>query len=139
MACGPCKLVGTFLNSLQIPFMKKLLFSLIAFGFVFAGSAQTKAVDTATIKTPTVQCNMCKKAIEDYVKRIDGLMTVNVNVKNKTTKVKFITDRTNIEVIKTAIANVGYDANEIAANPESYKLLPICCKKPEDGGGPRKY
>ena len=41
----------------------------------------------------------------------------------------------NEETIKAAIANAGYDANEIAANPESYKALPKCCKKPEDGGG----
>ncbi len=119
--------------------MKKLFFLFIALCFVFAASAQTKSTDTATIKTPTVQCNMCKKTIEDYLKRVDGLTMVNVNVKNKTTKVKFLTDRTNIEFIKTAIANAGYDANEIAENPDSYNALPICCKKPEDGGGPRKY
>ena len=119
--------------------MKKLLFSLVALCFVFVASAQTKAVDTATIKTPTVQCDMCKKTIETYLKRIDGLLTVNVNVKNKTTKVKFLTDRTNMEVIKTSIANAGYDANEIAANPDSYNALPRCCKKPEDGGGKQKY
>jgi len=120
--------------------MKKLLFSIATVCFVaIAGSAQTKAIQTVKISTPTVQCDMCKKTIEDLLKRYDGVMTVNVNVKKKETTVKYITDRVNEETIKAAIANAGYDANEIAANPESYKALPKCCKKPEDGGGMPKH
>ena len=120
--------------------MKKLFLSLIAFCFIaITASAQQKAVLTAKIKTPTVQCEMCKKTIEDLLKRYDGVMSVNVKLSKDSTKrettVKYITDRINEETIKAAIANAGYDANEIAANPESYKALPKCCKKPEDGGG----
>jgi copper chaperone CopZ len=112
--------------------MKKLLFSAIITCFVFAANAQTKAIQTVKISTPTVQCDMCKKRIEDVLKRYDGVMTVNVNYKKKETTVKFITDRTNVEIIKAGIANAGYDANEIAANPEVYKTLPKCCKKPDE-------
>jgi copper chaperone CopZ len=116
--------------------MKKLLFLTIAVaGFSVFASAQTKAVLTAKIKTPTVQCDMCKERIETYLKRYDGVTYVNVNVKRKETTVKYLTDRTNIENIKTAIANAGYDADDVPANPDSYKALPKCCKRPEDGGG----
>ena len=116
--------------------MKKFLFSLFATMLIgFGASAQVKAVQTAKISTPTVQCNMCKNKIETYLKRYDGIHTINVNVKKKETTVKYITDRINEEEIKTAIANAGYDAAEITANPDSYKRLPKCCKKPEDGGG----
>ena len=120
--------------------MKKLLFTaLIGSFFSLAATAQTKAVQTVKISTPTVQCEMCKKKIEDYLKRYDGVATVNVNYKRKETTVKYLTDRTNEEVLKAAIANAGYDANEIKANPEAYKALPKCCKKPEDGGGMPKH
>lgn len=120
--------------------MKKLLLSLLTFCFItFLASAQQKAVLTAKISTPTVQCEMCKKTIEDLLKRYDGIMSVNVRLNKDSAKretvVKYITDRVNEETIKAAIANAGYDANEIAANPESYKALPKCCKKPQDGGG----
>ena len=116
--------------------MKKLIYSaLIACLFSITASAQTKAVQTVKISTPTVQCEMCKKKIEEVLKRYDGVMSVNVNVKKKEVNVKYLTDRTNEEVIKAGIANAGYDANEIAANPEVYKTLPKCCKKTEDGGG----
>ena len=118
----------------------KFIFSLLAIGFFsIASHAQTKASKVDTIKTPTIQCDMCKTRIEDYLKRIDGVTSVKVNVKRKETIVKYLVDRTNVEMIKASIANVGYDAGEIAANPEYYKMLPKCCKKPEDGGGmPKK-
>lgn len=104
-----------------------------------SGKAQTKALKIDTVKTPTVQCEMCKDRIEEYLRRVDGVTFVNVKYKQKLTIVKYLTDRTNIEMIKATIANAGYDANEIAANPEFYKMLPKCCKKPEDGGGMPKH
>jgi copper chaperone CopZ len=116
--------------------MKKfVLFVLASVGMSILAFAQTKTQLSAKIATPTVQCDMCKERIETYLKRYDGVTYVNVNVKKKETTVKYLTDRTNIEIVRTAIANAGYDADDIAANPESYKQLPKCCKKPEDGGG----
>jgi hypothetical protein len=51
--------------------------------------------------------------------------------------VTYFTDRTNLENIKTAIANAGYDADDVTANEDSYKRLPTKCKKTEDGGHPK--
>lgn len=140
MAAGSCKLVRSYLNSsTNLLIMKKILLSAFAaVALSTAASAQVKAVQTAKISTPSVQCNMCKNKIETYLKRYDGIHTINVNVKTKETTVKYITDRINEEEIKTAIANAGYDAAEIPANEDSYKRLPKCCKKPEDGGGMKK-
>ena len=119
--------------------MRKLLFSaLAACLFSIAASAQVKAIETVKISLPTVQCEMAKKQLEDLLKRYDGVNYVNVNVKKKEVMIKYITDRTNVEILKAAIANAGYDANEVAANPEVYKTLPKCCKKPEDGGGKKQ-
>jgi hypothetical protein len=49
--------------------------------------------------------------------------------------VTFVAERTNVENIKAAIANAGYDADDVKADAEAYKKLPKCCKKTEDGGG----
>jgi len=76
---------------------------------------------------------------ETYLKRYDGIGVVNVNYRTKETTVKYYTDRINIEEIKTAIANAGYDADDVPANPDSYNRLPITCKKPEDGGHQKKH
>ena len=119
--------------------MKKLIIAAFTIaGLSSAAHAQlVKAVQTAKISTPTVGCDACKTRIETYLKRYDGVVSVNVNWRRKETTVKYITDRTNIEEIKTAIANAGYDADDVPANPESYKRLPQTCKKPEDGGHPK--
>jgi copper chaperone CopZ len=113
--------------------MKKLTLVLcLVAGFATSSFSQIKkkAQATITIKTPTVQCEECKKRIEDYMKREDGVIRTVVDFKRHTTKVTYWTDRTNPENIKTAIANVGYDADDVTANPESYNKLPKCCKKP---------
>jgi len=115
--------------------MKKLFLGLLAVGgTALVSSAQVKASMTAKIKTPTVGCDDCKNRIETYLKRYDGVTSIQVNWHQKITTVKYLTDRTNIEEIKTAIANCGYDADDIPATEEAYKRLPKTCKKPEDGG-----
>jgi copper chaperone CopZ len=117
--------------------MKKLLFLLFAvIGITTFASAQAKkGVQTVTIQTPTVQCESCKKRIEEYLKREDGVQKSNVDFKKHVTKVTYVAERTNVENIKAAIANAGYDADDIKAEEEAYKKLPKCCKKPADGGG----
>ena len=116
--------------------MKKIIIALIstlAFGAI--SYAQQKPQETAKIKTPETRCESCKTRIETYLKRIDGVRSVSVNINRGETTVKYLTDRTNIEEIKTAIANSGFDADDIPANEDSYKRLPITCKKFDDGGG----
>jgi mercuric ion binding protein len=113
--------------------MQLVLFLLI--GLTSASIAQQKAVVTVVIKTPTVQCEQCKQRIENYMSHEDGILKVDVDFKKKITTVKYMTDRTNVENIKADIANCGYDADDVTAEPDSYKRLPTCCKKPEDGGG----
>jgi len=112
--------------------MKQLIFAIVAiFGITFNAVAQQKASNKAIIKTPTVQCEMCKNKIEKYLFKQYGISSVNVNYKKKTTTVTWLTDRSDIETIKAAIANVGYDADDVAADEAAYKRLPKCCKKPE--------
>jgi len=120
--------------------MKKIGFLLLAtLVFTTAALAQVKKGNqTVVIKTPTVQCETCKEKIERVLLREPGVQKSTVDFKKKTTKVTFVSERTNIENIKTAIANAGYDADDITANEEAYKKLPPCCKKPEDGGGMKK-
>jgi copper chaperone CopZ len=73
---------------------------------------------------------MCKDRIEKYLTREPGVSAVKVDYKKKTTSVTFLADRNNIEQIKTAIANAGYDADDVTADEEAYNKLPKCCKKP---------
>jgi periplasmic mercuric ion binding protein len=115
--------------------MKKFLLLVLGFAGFAAANAQTKPVLSAVIKTPNALCESCKSRIEAYVKRYDGVLEISVNYRKGETKVKYITDRTDIEQIKAAIANCGYDADDVLAAEDAYKRLPKTCKKFEDGGG----
>lgn len=110
--------------------MKKYIFFIAMMMFGSSLFAQQKKPITVKINTPTVQCEMCKETIEDYLKYEEGILKVNVDFKQKKTTVTYLEDRTNLENIKTAIANTGYDAEDVKANPDAYNKLPKCCKKP---------
>ena len=115
--------------------MKKIFLVIAAVGgSALVSSAQVKASQTVKIKTPTIGCEECKTRIETYLRRYDGVTYVLANWRQKNVTVKYLNDRTNIEEIKTAISNCGYDADDIPAFEDAYKRLPKTCKKPEDGG-----
>jgi periplasmic mercuric ion binding protein len=116
--------------------MKHILVLLIAvIGFSTFSHSQTKAIETKKIAVPNALCELDKKRLEEYLNRYDGVISYVVNYRKGEVTVKYLTDRTNIENIKAAIANAGYDADDVGANPEAYKMLPKSCKKAEDGGG----
>lgn len=116
--------------------MKKIFFiSIVIAGVTLAGHSQIKPVLTAIIKTPNALCESCKTRIEGQLKRYDGVVEATVYYRKRETKVKYITDRINIEEIKAIIANAGYDADDVLAAEDAYNRLPKTCKKFEDGGG----
>lgn len=120
---------------------RHLQLTILAFiGMLMTATAQSKTTAKAEIKTPTIQCDMCKGRIEKFLMRQEGVTGVKVDVKKKVTGVTWIKDRTNIENIKAAIATVGYDADDVTAEESSYKKLPPCCKKPDpEAAAPPKH
>ena len=95
-------------------------------GFSIMAQQQTAK---AVISTPGVCCEGCKARIENYMRREDGVVSVIVYIKKKTTTVVWIKDRSNIEYVKTAIANVGYDADDVTAEESAQRRFPPACKK----------
>jgi len=135
---GPVAVNNFVYSGCKNQFMRIIkLVVVLFFAGIGVSIAQSKkgTMVTAKISTPTVQCEQCKNRIERFMLREEGVASTKVDYKKKITTVKFFSDRTNIENVKTAIANVGYDADNVTANEESYNRLPTCCKKPEDGGG----
>lgn len=108
--------------------LKSTLFALVA--FTFTASAQQVTTAKAVIKTPGLYCDICKDKVEQALFKQYGIISYKVDVKKLTTTVSWVTDRTDIEQIKTMIANAGFDADDVTADPDAYKRLPPCCKKP---------
>ena len=98
-------------------------------GFSSLSFSQIKVSDKAVIKTPTIACDNCRDYIEFTLSKSEGVTSVKVDIKKKTTTVTWLTDRTTLNNIKTAIANIGYDADDIEAEPSAWRGLPKECKK----------
>ena len=110
--------------------MKTLITSLIlifTFGLIPAVNAQ-KSVDTVQIKT-SAQCEQCKKRIEKGLSYEKGIKSSNLDVETKIVTVIYKAKKTSPEKIRMAISKIGYDADDVKADPKAYDKLPDCCKK----------
>jgi len=115
--------------------MKKITLTLLlAAAFGFGVVAQQQRAVSVRINIPGMQCEDCRMRVEDVLKFEEGVVKFVAYPKSRYAMVSYLKDRTNIENIKTAIANAGYDADDVTAEEDAYRKLPTPCKKPEDGG-----
>jgi len=109
--------------------MKTYILSCITFFSLSNVSfAQQKAIQKAVIQVPGVKADVCKSSIENFLVHEYGVSSVRADYHRHTVTVVWYTDRTNIENIKTALANMGYDADNVTAEPDAYKRLRPDCK-----------
>jgi copper chaperone CopZ len=98
-----------------------------------AMAQQGKTVKTATIKT-AIYCDHCKvcetcgQLFNQKLLREKGIQMVELNEEAMTIKVVYNSKKTDMAAIKQAISKLGYDADEVKADPAAYKKLDGCCK-----------
>ena len=84
----------------------------------------------AEIKIQTsAQCEDCKERIEKNIAFEKGVKDVNLNLEDKVLTVKYKTNKTTPEKLREAVSDIGYDADDVAADPKAYSKLPECCQK----------
>ncbi len=109
--------------------MKAFIIAVIACTVISnSGFAQQKTVQKAVVNTPGLQAEACKTGVENFLVHEYGVSSVKADYRRHTVTVVWYTDRTNIENIKTALANMGYDADDVTAEPEATKKLPPACR-----------
>lgn len=115
--------------------MKNVLLLLFAlFTFSAASAQQNKKNIKAVIKTAIYcdhckECETCGKIFQANMHKIKGLKMYELDEKKMTITVYYNGEKTNLETIKNGIAQLGYDADNIKANPSAYEKLDGCCKK----------
>ncbi len=80
----------------------------------------------------SAQCDMCKERIEEALAFEKGVKKAELDVDSQIVTVTYKKDKTNPEKIRKAISRVGYDADDVPADPKAYAKLDACCKKPAD-------
>ncbi len=103
----------------------KIIYLLCLVVYGITAFAQDKKTETFKVYG---NCNMCKATIEGALKKKDGILSKNWDVKAKTLTVTYATDKISIKKIGEKVAAAGYD-NEYATAPDNaYNNLHSCCK-----------
>src|SRR3954468_587121 len=114
--------------------MKKLksilLFSVVAMLVIVSKNVNAQNAANAEIKIKTSAiCDMCKETIEKNLAFEKGVKKSVLDVDTKIVTVTYNPSKTNPDKIRKAISKIGYDADDIPADPKGYKKLDDCCKK----------
>ncbi len=94
-----------------------------------------KGVEEIKIQT-SAQCEQCKERIEKDMAFEKGVKYVDLDLDTKILTVQYKTAKTDPENLREAVSEIGYDADDVPADPEAYKKLPDCCQK---GGHDHEY
>lgn len=113
--------------------MKQIMVLLLLVITIFACEKQQDQKNVipqahAMISVPTIQCQTCVETIQSVVKKVDGVVSVTVDLKEKIAHVNFDASKTSQEKIEKAIAGAGYDANTTKRDEEAHAKLPACCQ-----------
>ena len=96
---------------------------------VTAQKTNQKAVIKTTLNCDhCAACETCGLKFKTEMLKIKGLKMYELDDKAMTFTVYYNTKKTNLQKIKEAISKLGYDADEVKADPESVQKLDDCCK-----------
>lgn len=104
----------------------KTIVMIIAILFVTAGIAQEKKPEIV-IQT-SGECGMCKDRIEEKLNYTKGIIFSELDVESKKLTVKYVAKTITADEIRQIISELGYDADDVKANPAEVKKLPACCQ-----------
>lgn len=108
---------------------KLLILFLFASPMLFA----QKKKETIVIKTPTScdhckVCETCGGKLETDLYFVKGIKVVTYNEKDKTTTIVYKPKLITPEKIRQEISKLGFDADDLAADPKGYEKRDNCCK-----------
>jgi hypothetical protein len=113
--------------------VKTIVFFIAVFFISNAAMAQQNSNQKAVIKT-VLYCDHCKECetcglkFKSEMLKIKGLKMYELDDKAMTFTVYYNPKKTDLESIKMAISKLGYDADDVKADPQAYENLDGCCK-----------
>jgi len=75
------------------------------------------------------KCESCGKRLYNAIHEQKGIRKVSIDPDQKTVEVTYNADKVSADAIRQAIAKVGFDADDVKADPKAYEMLDDCCKK----------
>lgn len=108
--------------------MKNVLFiGVLMCSLTMFAQQKKSTIDTAYIKTSAL-CGDCKERIESTLNFQKGVRFTELNLETKIATCVYKPSKVSLSELRLALVSVGYDADEMKADPEAVKLLPKCCQ-----------
>lgn len=104
--------------------MKKILITL---ALVLTGSLAMAQTKTITIHT-SAECAECEIRLEEELNYTKGVSFAELDVPSRDLTIKYNEKKISAEQLKEIIARLGYDADEVKADPKAQSELPECCQ-----------
>lgn len=105
-------------------------FSALSTSFAQEAKKNQKAVIQTSINCDHCKaCETCGQNFQTNMLKIKGVKMYELDENKKTITVYYNAQKTDLPTIRTAISKLGYDADEVKADPLAYEKLDGCCKK----------
>ncbi len=92
-----------------------------------AGAQSEPKVKTVVIQT-SAECEDCEERIEAMLNYTKGISFAELDLTTMKVTVKYKTATITEAQIKEKISKLGYDADDVKADPVAQKELPACCQ-----------
>ncbi len=102
--------------------MKNILVILMLF-IATGAMAQSEVV----IQT-SAECGSCKERLEGKLNYTKGVKYAELDLQTMKLAVGYAPKKISVDEIREIISELGYDADDVKANPEAVKKLPVCCQ-----------
>lgn len=121
--------------------MKKAAFLILA---VFIGlgvnaqSSQPKTASTTTIQKVIIQtngvCDKCEKLFTETVPYFKGVKDFSYDKNTSKMTITYDSKKTNPDNLRLEISKLGYNADNVKADPAARAKLPACCQVEKKAG-----
>lgn len=103
-----------------------ILMAMFMFSTTFAQDKKGKT-ETVVIQT-SAECGDCRDRIENGLNYTKGIVFAELDLETKKVTVKYNTKKISLQQVKEKINSIGYDADEMKADPAAVQKLPACCQ-----------
>src|SRR5574344_2089992 len=114
--------------------MKRLLVFALLTVIGLSTFAQKSNIRTAVIQTNGVS-EQCKTRMMNNVPQWKGVKQCSYDIKTAKLTVSYDANQTTVEAICQGISKLGYDANNVKADPAARAKLPACCRQDKKTSG----
>lgn len=113
--------------------MKRVMILMIAVVFGLTAMAQNnKTATTTTIQKVVIQtngvCEKCEALFKDNVPFFKGVKDYEYDAKTSKMTITYDSKKTNPDQLRQQISKLGYDADNVKADPAARAKLPACCQ-----------